>query len=417
MTEEISKDEGKERVAAYLESDEEESDDVVVEVKDDGYVKFREDEKVEKTPEELAAEEAAAKESEDKDDPDKEDEQEEIDDPRPGHILAKELKTKYPEIMKEFPELRGTIFKAQEYVNLFGSISEAKEIKDQSDKFGEFQTHCLNGEPAPLLASLADADKKSYEKFMLNVLPTASMGDPDMFAKMTDPIIRNIINSVYSDGIKLGDSKEGKYLKNAALLFAKQLYGELKIPQASPLRREEVKADPERAKLDQERKEFTDQQFTVARTEVKSQIDAEVLRTIELGMKDAKLPPFTRTAIIRAIQEELSEKLENDKDHLSTMGRLWTEGSKSHFVGDIRNRVKKAYLGRVKPMILPLVRARLSEAGSTLPQPQIPSSTRKALPTGAPASGKSRLPDAKHIDWNKTDPMKLLDGEYVPRKG
>src|SRR5439155_10245930 len=131
----------------------------------DEKVEEKEETKVEEKEEELK-EDNELKEDEKELRP--EDELEELDEmpgkPRP---TFKEITAKYPNLFKDFPDLREAMGREREYTELFDTVDAAKEAKEQVDDFSYLRELVESGSPEKTEEFLA-AVKEGGEENLIN---------------------------------------------------------------------------------------------------------------------------------------------------------------------------------------------------------------------------------------------------------
>jgi hypothetical protein len=346
-----------------------------------------------------------------------------------GRPTLTDIKTKYPKIFKEFPELREVLFREQELSKSFGSIEEAQESAAKSQNFDVIEAALLTGDSRPIIDQLATNAPESLERVVENFLPSILQKSQDLYIKATTPIIEQFIHAAYEHGKRLGDANLMKSMQHASLF----IFGDPGI--RDPTTRRASGPHPAEAQLQEERRTWSQQRFSEASQEVSTEIDRELQRDIENGLDpDKKLSERQRSRLIADIKDEIDAQLQRDEAFKRQMGTLWKRAGGANYPKDQRASIKSAFLARAKPLV-PSVRSKLkaewfgvrSKTGSLgqgerqrNPQGQFtqsPPKKRQFPESGGVAHTRgTRPPSPKEVDYNRTSDMDLIEGKFARRK-
>ena len=320
-----------------------------------------EDESSEDSEESEGSEEEETEDSEDSETEDEEDsesdedvdeEDEEVDAKGPfDRPTIKDIKEKYPKFFKDFPELRHAFFREKEFSNLFPSVDEAKEAAYKANEFDALEGCITEGNLHPLFETLHKNDPATLRTFVTSFLPTLYEGSRELFAEVTDPILKNFINSVKREGIRIGGDK-GKNMQIAARYFAHELTGQAEVADVDLARKGD---SPEVTRLREQRSNEVKQRHQELLSDVRNETNVRLTKIIMKDLDPNKaLPRFTREAIAKKIDEEIRAKLKQDPSYQSRMDLLWRRAQKSGFRSDAKPQLVSTFLGRARQLLVPI---------------------------------------------------------------
>lgn len=374
-----------------------------------------EEETSEETPEEEESEEDDEDDEEVDEDKDKDDKEEETDEDlsllsRPS---IKEIKAKYPNLFKDFPDLRHMYFREQQYNQLFPTIDDAKVAAQRNEILGGFEDAIFErGNSAELLNALAENNK--LEPFLDNFLPTLLKGSPEDYIRITTPVLKQVLRSMKKEAESAGN----KNLTNSIWHISNHLFdSDGEIP--ADAKKETPKVDPEKLAL-QERLDniarSTEQDFARA-TLLRGKDKLEEIIAKNIDPKGV-LTDFTKKAVIKETYETVMNKLKEDPKHRQLMGQLWKAAKKGNFTGEHRASLVNAFLARARTLV-PEIRAKLrSEAlGKKSVKTETTATKKKThVPAGGSGGKVSGKVDTRKIDWRNTSDKDIFSDRVTLRK-
>jgi len=325
----------------------------------------------------------------------------------------KDIRAKYPEFFKDFPELKEAFFLGKRLTSLFPSYELAQDAKDQLRSFEAIRISAVEeGDPTHLFSALSEANPAGFKKMVTNILPNLYQHAPQLYLEMTTPVLENMIRSAY----KAGGETDNKNLQAAAQIFSKYLFGTLEIPQAKP-----KVADPEVARLSNERQ----RDRLVRETEFKSEVQeigtSNLRRHILTGLDpENTIPELVKDALVDKIMRQVGKALDKDGLHNNRMNALWELSAKHGFPREYRKKLAETYL-RAAQAKMPAIRAKLRAevvGGNGGKTPVVRKEIVKRPPPGKNVAGKVPLSklDPKKIDWSKTSDRDILSGKITYKK-
>lgn len=350
-----------------------------------------------------------------------------------GHTrpTIKQIKGKYPNFFKDFPDMRHMLFREGEYSTLFPTVDDAKDASAKAGDFERFSELLTSGKQedfGSFLKGISEAGDEQITSMAANFLPALYGQSQDLYYRVTSPIAEAFIRNAHKAGVK----NNNENLINAALQLANWAFedtayatGEKRSPPIVPAK-EEGKKDE---KYEQEKKDFYASKFNDTRSFINTSAESRLTTEIKKGLDPARVfNGFTTAAMLKEIMAEVGQALESDASHMKTMNSLWKQATKAGFAGNWKDRILTTYLSRaraVMPAIRNKVRAKALEGqeqiNGDLEQRAGKSAQRKEV-GGSGSSGSrqgarsSRPPDAKSIDWGKTSDMDLLNDKITLRK-
>lgn len=384
----------------------------------------KEDEKKEdeETTEETQEEETTEDEVEEKETKEEEKEEkgeekdEDEDKPVYGVLSYAQLKKYDPELLKKFPTLRRAIQSDAAIFSNFGSIEEFEEFAGRQENYQAFEKSIVDGDPSLILKALKAHNIEAFDKFTSNIIPVINELSQETFRdKIADPVISNFL----ATAIREGQRTKNENLILAARHLARATYGtsDGSIPEVTPLKRE-VKIDPEKVELQRKLQErenqdlgrFQDETWTSA----KKTFENELIRIVD---PKGELTPFTRSAIIREVEDKVGLELAQDQLYNNQMNQLWRAAIRNNFRPEVKTRVIQAFLARARPSARKIASEIIKEALPTSSRVKVDPSTRKAQIGGnAPKTQKVSNISPKQINYNETSDEDILNDRVVLRK-
>lgn len=380
--------------------------------------------------------EGEEEEEEPTEDPDKKDDEE---DPSKklevvgGHTrpTIKQIKGKYPNFFKDFPDMRHMLFREGEYSTLFPTVDDAKDASAKAGDFERFSELLTSGKEedfGAFLKGISEVGDEQITSMAANFLPALWGQNQKLYYQVTSPIAEAFIRNAHKAGIKAGNDN----LINAALQIANWAFedvgyatGEKRSP---PILK--AKADgPKDEKYEQEKKDFYASKYNETRGFINTSAESRLTTEIKKGLDPGGVfNGFTTSAMMKEIMVEVGQALEGDASHMRTMNSLWKQATKAGFAGNWKDRILTTYLSRARA-VMPAIRAKVrakalegqEKTNGDLEQRAGKSAQRKEV-GGSGSSGSrqgtrsTRPPDAKNIDWSKTSDMDLLNDKITLRK-
>lgn len=345
------------------------------------------------------------KKSKKKDD-DEEDEEESDDEEEtvkiPGNRpTIKDIKTKYPEFFKDFPELKESYFRELEFTKLFPTIDEAKEAFQDNEAFSNLSDAALSGNPEPLLDSIEKTDKKAFETFAHSFLPTLFKKNADLYYATVIPLFENALRKAHKEG--------DENMKNSATNIAQFLFGENGEDSVTGKKTLAKSHDitAEQKKLNDAKDAQVSEGFRKTYSHVEAEIDKNLTILISKAIDpDKSLSKLLRGNLSSEVIKRIKKQLESDTAHGAVMGARWKRAKSNGYTEDDKVKIISTFLARAKSLIpMTSEKVRLSALGKNVhkQEPKIHKETN-----GGRVSRSSQVP-GKKLDYSKMSDMEILN--------
>ena len=316
-----------------------------------------EDEEVEPDDEPIVKDEEDEEPDTDKTTDDEEDEEDETETKEPADALitAKDLKAKYPDIFKKFPELKGAIYRDQQYSQIFADPREAQAAAQASETFQEMSNDLLSGDVAPLINAIKKSGDDSYTKFVSNILPALEKSDEATFMRVLEPQFKRLLRSAYATATKKGD----KNLAASAQHIHNFIFENFDLQEKAAFETEARKKTPEQERWERKTQELERRDYTTAKYGVDNSwiqgVQDEFLRDLD---PNNTLGKWTRDKLVESAVIELNRQMTGDTRFQKQMSMLWKQAQASGYDNASKSRIVNTALARAKQMI-PELRGKL----------------------------------------------------------
>lgn len=336
------------------------------------------------------------------------------DEPKDDEKLAPNLPTygqirrHDPEFFKKFPGIRDLIFRHKEYNELFPSLEDAKEAVESLNNYKAVEQNITSGDPGELLELLENYDTEVASKFTDSFLPTLAKTRPDIFTRVTQPYVKHLLKTAYKK-YEMATEGPGLNKKNAILHVHEEIFGDLEIDKG--VKAPQTQA-PKDEKYENEKKEYYTRIENDFRTSTAAEAKSE-LNSILAKEVDPKglLSEYDRKNITRDVLEEVDKVLAADQRHMNLMGTLWGKAKKSGWEPSLKDRIKTAYLSRVRVIIPEIARKARSEAlqARRIKAGRRDDSSQDNTRAAPVRRSDNRAVKDEEIDWGKSSDLDILN--------
>lgn len=352
-------------------------------------------------------EEDTEEDTKDNEDEETQDEDEEVDETDETEIVteAKQIKAKYPEFFKEFPDVKNALFRAQAYSGLFGTIKDAEAAKARSESLGAIEQDLLvDANPDKLLDVIEQNNKEAFEKIALKVLPYLQEKNKELYFEVAALPIKQLLRGAFNKGGR-NDKGELTNLGKAALLVHQYFFDNTDL-------NEKVKAEGVREKTETKaEKEYREKIEALNAREAKNfgdSVDNSYVKRmdnfIREGLdKDERLSAYSKNILVREILTEIKNQLQNDARYMSTLESLHKQARNSNFSNDFKSRIVSTALARAKSLV-PEIRKKL--VAEMLGTKKKTTSNNKDISSDRKVENKSKQHRQESRDNSKPDKSK-----------
>lgn len=320
---------------------------------------IKEDDKSDKEEEIKLKEEDDIKPLEENEEDDKpeidEDEDTEIEVKAPPRI--KEIEAKYPKIFKEFPFLSKMMARDKQYTELFGSFDEAKEVHSKVERLNEFESQLLSGSTVEILQTVKNTDPKAFDKIVDNYLQVLETIDKDAYYD----VIGNFSKRVVIGMVNEAKRSSNEDLSKSAEEFYKYLFGTTEWQ--DPKVRSKDEAAPQNKQLENERLQFVQERFEVARDDLQNKVDNVLKSTIEEYIDpNGKMSAYEKKNAIKEALEQVAEAIRKDDLYMKKLNKLWKASFDDKFSKASLDKIRSSCLGRAKGSLSGIIKKVRAEA-------------------------------------------------------
>lgn len=320
------------------------------------------------------------------------------------------LREAYPDIFKKNPHLRQTIIEHTQLKTAFPTMEAARQAFQMRNAHVQLAKTIMDGDPELLLNSTKDENPEALKKLSRNFLSTLKKVDLQTYQETLDPIVKTLLRQVKAQGETSGN----KNLVLAAQHIANLIYNTIDIPAEQP----EPAEDPKAKELDERERQFNARERHRFAVGINSTLRNDLVREFNKGLDpENAMTPLVRKAALDSAMAELNDVLIKDEQHQAAMQSLFQHAEQNEFGGDWSERIRTAYLGRVRPLLPALRQKYRKEAlGDKVgkletDKDKTPEKKPSSVPSsGNPASGK--LGSGK-VDWRRTSDEDFLNGKVT----
>ncbi len=343
----------------------------------------------------------------------------------------KEITKKYPDLFKDFPNLRHAFFHAKEYRELFPTVEDAREALEKLDGFSELESSLTSGKSedvSKVLSSIKDLSNDALSNLSTNFLSSIKKIDNDLYYQVITPELVNFTRVMFNAGLR----NENDNLKNAALVAALHFFGDQKVASGEKevkLPESKITESKENDELKRAQASFRQERYTTLYNDVVNTADSLLSKHVLNGLDPKEeMTDGIKELVSEKVMKEITKTLASNAQHTSRMDSLWKKAAKDNFSNSWRNKIVSAYLEAAKE-IMPKVRARVraSTLGIRDRQPEntggIERRAKRIEPNSTSGGGQRQSNsldggknlDPKKIDWNKTSDLDIIRGTITPK--
>lgn len=362
--------------------------------------------KVKTPPQESEEEEEDEESSEESEETteDTEEEQNEDDDKKPDIPFDRpslsEIKTKYPNFFKDFPQMREAFHREVEFTKIFPTVSDAKEAFEDNEAFVSLRESVITGDAVPLIDALETQSRESVEAFSSNFLKTLYEKNREAYLTTVTPLFENLVRGMHKS--------TDENTRNAALLLSEYIFGTQEVAEGNKTFQKEIKA-PAAKKLDTE-------VYNKVQTEVGQRANQSLAVILSKEVDPNKaLTPFLRNQVIKEIIDQVHQQLSNDAAHRQIMQTRWKKAQLDNFSDTEKAKIISTFLARAKS-VYPTIKAKVVKEAlgsqslaskDKIKKIESSMSTRKEVNNGSHRSSSSN--SNGKVDYKKMSDMDILN--------
>lgn len=259
-----------------------------------------------------------------------------------------EILKEFPGFFKKFPDMEKMMYRERDYTEIFGTVRDAKEVKQLADNFKEFEKDVMSGNIESILVAAKNADTNSLHKIVDNFLPLLHKVDQPAYTHVMTNVVKHMLRGAAHDARDNNDED----LNTAILILHKHLFKSEKLETPKPLARaEDTKKDDDK-RYDEER---TRQRYNETRDDLTGRIDNSLRRTIDQYIDTKSLmTPFIKKNAINNALETTKDLIDKDTRFKAILDKLWERVFADNFSRNSVEKLESAFKTKAKT-ILPQV--------------------------------------------------------------
>lgn len=260
----------------------------------------------------------------------------------------KEIKDKYPNFFKDFPQLKEQYFREIEFTKLFPTIEDAKEAFTDNEAFTALSDSALSGDPAPILESVSKTDPKAFETFSMSFLPALFKQNNEMYSQVITPVFQNLVQTLYKD--------KDENTRNAALVIADWIFGKdgEDVATGKKSAAKSLVPSEEQNRLKEQKEQALTTAFRTSAGKVQSNITKSLEQLVFKSQSfdpERVFSPSLRRMGAQEIIKSIMKQLESDKEHMTVIGARWKRARANGYTSDDESKIVSTYLARAKSLI------------------------------------------------------------------
>jgi hypothetical protein len=263
-----------------------------------------------------------------------------------------DLKAKYPNIGKDFPDIKNALFRNEAFSEVFGSVKDAETAKGRADTLANIEEDLfVKRDPTELLKTISKNDKEVFSDVAFKILPFIQETDKELYFELAALPIKQLVRSALSKG--RDDKGNLTNLGKAALVMHQYFFDNQdvnsKVKAEGGEKKTESEAEKEYKKRLAELEGGKQQEFTnsVDQSYVKN-MDNYIRESLD---KDDRLSDFLKSTLTEKILLSIREKLSKDSRYLNTLESLNKQARASGYTKDFKSRIVNTALVRAKSLV------------------------------------------------------------------
>ena len=295
-------------------------------------------------------------ESEKEDGEDEEEEESEEETKEYSSVPAiSDIKKKFPEFFKQFPEVRAAIFRDQKFSEVFATPKEASIAANQAATLIEMETDLMSGNSEKLFAAVKKANTESYSKLVSNLLPTLEKSDKDLYMKLAAVPLKKAIRAAIIEGRR----KEDKNLEYGAMHLHKFLFDSDDVNEKAEFEQEIAKKTQAEMDFEKRLAQLDSRDLNTFKTSVDEEYLGKVQAIFDKDIDDS-LSAKMRSWMYNDLLKEVNTQLENDQRYMNQMRQLWLQAKNSGNNSVFKAKIVNTALARAN-QIIPGIKLKLKK--------------------------------------------------------
>jgi hypothetical protein len=261
-----------------------------------------------------------------------------------------ELLKTYPDLFKKYPYLEKASYGYQQFVDLFGTVDEAREIHDKAESLDEHEAALSSGSLESILEAAKSNDEKAFGKIVDNYLDNLYKVDKEAHTGVVVNVLRDILTTA-ANGAKQGSNQD---LMDAVNTLGNYFFGGPPPPR---------KAKADTNEVDEERKQFNQERFEAAQEDVGQKIENQLKSTVDSAIDPKnQMTSYVKRNAVKEVLSVLDGKLSDDNDFMASVDKLWERAGKNRYNQQSIKQIRSAVLSKAKVLLPSVIKSVRNEA-------------------------------------------------------
>jgi hypothetical protein len=259
----------------------------------------------------------------------------------------KAIKEKFPELFKTFPGIERAIYRESRYSELFPTVKQASDAKEDLDTFNQIRNDLYSGNIENLLTTVKQNDPKAFAKIGDNIIETLGKVDQPTQLRIGTYVIKSALKAVY-DRAKGSDTESAKQYALAAQYMSEAIFGTTEIT-GPDNKATKVEENPKERELAEKERQFNQQRLESAVSDVTGKTKGIIKRTIEKYIDPREsMNSYVRGKAIEDALESLDDEISKDTRFRHHLSQLWMASAKDNYSERSTAKIREAIINRAK---------------------------------------------------------------------
>lgn len=266
-----------------------------------------------------------------------------------ARVSLTDIKGKYPNFFKDFPDLKHAFFREQQFTEVFPTVEDARKAAEAQAAYEEMTEAVVDGNASHFLAELKNENPESLEKFANAFLPALQESSKDLYFGVIGPQVRHFVRQVFVHG----ENEKDDNIKNAAKIVHKIIFGggydDVERGGDTPHINGNGKKD---STIEDDKKRYFAEKYQGLYKDVTASCYGELEKQISKGLEDVDK---NQKGLIRLITNEVKSKvlaeMEKDSAYMARMQSLWKREQRTGFSGQLKSSFLTVFMAKAKTII------------------------------------------------------------------
>jgi hypothetical protein len=267
-----------------------------------------------------------------------------------SRVSYSEIKEKFPEFFKTFPDLKHAFFREQQFTEIFPTIEDAKRAAEKELAYEEITSSVVDGDAARFITELTKESEEGLEKFAKNFFPALREENKDLFFDSVAPLVQGFVRDVFGVGLRDKDDN----IKNAAKIVHKILFGGdyNDVEKDVPIADRGSRNGKDKSSIDKDKDQYITKKYQDLYNEVTTGCYTALEAEIAKGLDDLKK---SRPGLVKIITKDIKDRvladMQKDTAYMGRMQSLWKREQRTGFNGSLKSSFNTTFIAKAKALV------------------------------------------------------------------